>query len=106
MEKSAKRTVLLVLAITVFLCMTAFSVSCSAGNRNSKAVQQKIAAECPFDSAKDGYGKGVYFIFPEPFRVTYYIYGGSIIEMSQEYDEKTSKWSTVAEHESERTAED
>lgn len=214
MEKSAKRTVLLVLVITAVLCMTAFCVSCSAGNHNSKAVQQKIAAECPFelakeaewkiypsdnqaglttvinehdgqvnratvvldksaseyssaevirnvvterdyfmimdegdrsywrdfedkevcetgnyifarvqydsrktltgimigtgpsDSAKDGYGKGVYFIFPEPFRVTYYIYGGSIIEMSQEYDDKTSKWSTVAEHEGERTAED
>ena len=53
MGKTAKRTVLFVLAITAVLCMTAFSVSCSAGNRNGKAVQHKIAAECPFELAKE-----------------------------------------------------
>ena len=214
MDKIAKKTILLVLVIMAVLCMTAFCVSCSASDHNDKAVQGKIAAECPFelakdaewkiypsdnqaglaavinehdgqvnraiivldktaseyssasvirsavmehdhfmisnkgngsywrdfedkqvcetegfifvraqydsrktltgirigtgpsDSSQDGYGKGVYFDFSDPFRVTYYIYGGSIIEMSQEYDTKTSKWSAVAEHEGERTVTD
>lgn len=58
------------------------------------------------DSIDSGYGEGVLFDFPDPFKVTYYIYGGTEISMSQEYDEKKSSWGAVTNHEGERVAYD
>ena len=58
------------------------------------------------DSIDSGYGEGVLFDCTDTFEVTYYIYGGSVITMSQDYDEKKSSWSAVTEFEGERVAYD
>ena len=58
------------------------------------------------DSIDSGYGEGVLFDFSDPFKVTYYIYGGTGISMSQEYDEKRSQWGAVSNYDFERPAYD
>ena len=59
----------------------------------------------PSDSFSSGYGEGVSFNFSDSFKVTYYIYGGTVITMTQEYNEK-SGWSAVENYEGERLAYD
>ena len=55
-----------------------------------------IGASDSFDS---GSGEGVLFSFTDPFKVTYYTYGGTDASRSQEYDEKRSSWSAVTTYE-------
>ena len=59
-------------------------------------VKIGIGASDSFDS---GSGEGVLFSFTDPFKVTYYTYGGTDASRSQEYDEKRSIWSAVTTYE-------
>ena len=58
------------------------------------------------DSIDSGYGEGVSFEFTDPFELTYYSYGGSVICMYQKFDEKKSSWGAVTNYEGERVAYD
>ena len=58
------------------------------------------------DSIDSGKGEGVLFDFKDPFEVTYYVYGGTVVSMSQEYNMKKSSWSAVTNYEGERVAYD
>ena len=106
-----------------------FRIICSGGGENWRDLEEKNVYETddfiylraqydssqtltrieigtgPSDSFSSGYGEGVSFNFSDSFKVTYYIYGGTVITMTQEYNEK-SGWSAVENYEGERLAYD
>ena len=58
------------------------------------------------DSIDSGNGEGIIFLFSDQLEITYYNYYGTVVSMSQKYDEKKSAWSAVTNYEGDRVAYD
>ena len=71
----------------------------------AKLIRIKIGTGAS-DSIGSGAGEGLEFVFSDPFKVSYYAYGGTVKTMSQEFDGKRSVWSAVTTYEGERVAYD